>query len=234
MSDTDKILRAIENASRESKKDIENLTDIINNKILGIEEDINILKSENKALRESVERLKISHIKLECNNRKQNLIFFGFNDTSEEDNLINFIIKMCNFINTNLKVECKESDIDYVKRIGLDSAKTKPILIKFHSESIKTKIEENRKLLKGTRIFVHKDLPKEIRENKRKKYIESSNQPNRVENRTSEQDTSNQPTPNNPTSSGSKEQETSMDQKQTPYTLRSKNHRQPSIQEMLK
>lgn len=155
---------------------MEQKIDIILQKIVNYEKEIDQIKNicqqilyENKELTEKVKKQEktINYLQTLVNSR--NLVVHGIQeDEKDEYELQNNII---NIINEKLEIKCEEKDIDMAFRIGKKSTRARPIKIVLFSNRKKEEIYNGRKKLKGTSIYVNRDLPIEIRKELKEKRL---------------------------------------------------------------
>lgn len=155
---------------------MEQKIDIILQKIVNYEKKIDQIKNicqqilyENKELTEKVKKQEktINYLQTLVNSR--NLVVHGIQeDEKDEYELQNNII---NIINEKLEIKCEEKDIDMAFRIGKKSTRARPIKIVLFSNRKKEEIYNGRKKLKGTSIYVNRDLPIEIRKELKEKRL---------------------------------------------------------------
>lgn len=117
------------------------------------------LQEENKSLKESMESLrdKIYDFK-----RENNLVFFGIAEEADE-NPDKIFRKILDLVNHTILIECRETDLNIVRRIGSKGSKKRPTIVSFVSNCTKMRVLNNSKKLKGTGIFVAEDCDPKTR-----------------------------------------------------------------------
>jgi hypothetical protein len=132
-----------------------NLTTILQEQHKQIEE----LKQENKELKE---KFKLQKNAFEVYRRQNNLIIYGAREAEREGDveLIETVRDICNNI---IKVELKNTDINFVRRLGRRGGSARPILLSFTSYLTKIAVLKNSKNLKGSKIFIAGDYEPEAR-----------------------------------------------------------------------
>lgn len=120
-------------------------------------EKVEILKEKIENLENANEKLTSRIERLEQNNKRENLIFYGIfeNDPETFKDLLNIVE---NLLKSNLKIEVTNFDITNIFRIGKKSSKTRPVLVTFHSIIKRNEIIKNCFKLKNTGIYVSEDL----------------------------------------------------------------------------
>ncbi|XP_031358843.1 uncharacterized protein LOC116182446, partial [Photinus pyralis] len=128
------------------------------------------LKSDYKELQETVQRQKRVIENLRRNN---NLVFFGIRDSGTEniEVLENTILDLCSNV---VEVTTTSDNINYVRRLGRNDTKNRPVVVSFVSNIHKRKVLRNAGKLKGSTIHVTEDLDEEQRE-RRKEMIQIRN-----------------------------------------------------------
>lgn len=118
---------------------------------------IDALEVENTSLKQEIGRLQKSV-------RANNLIIFGIQHCQEETrvDLLNQVITKFNEL---LQVNCVKNDISDIYRTG--KSNKRPIIIKFVSSFMKNDILRNAYKLKGTGIYISRDLLPSERANRR-------------------------------------------------------------------
>lgn len=91
---------------------------------------------------------------------KKNLILFGLEERKQnywelEEVVIGILRKLVPGLS--------ENDIDFIYRIGKKNEKVRPIKIGVMALRKKLQILQNKKILKGTKLYIEEDLPMEIR-----------------------------------------------------------------------
>lgn len=130
-----------------------------NGKITAIEKIVVDLKKGNLEMQAKVESLESKVEFLERQFKKNNLIYFGIEETNDES-LGNLQQKTIKIINEKQQVDIKPDDIANVYRIGKDTKDRhpRPVILALASYKKKMEILSNRSKLKGTDIFVNEDL----------------------------------------------------------------------------
>lgn len=108
---------------------------------------------------------------LEKELRKKNIIIYGIEEAKEED--VQCLKQKVKEIITKLEVQCNENeDILDIRRIGkVDTNKIRPLLVETKNWNKKIEIMKATSKLKGTKIFLSDDYPKDI-QNQRKILIQ--------------------------------------------------------------
>ena len=151
--------------NRELRNEIENLK-TENEKIQGEMHDIQVdkekLQSENQSLKLHVESIQYTVIAqrelcldLQQYTRRNCMVVNGIAESEGE----NTDQKIKNVIKDKLDIELGESDIDRTHRIGKSfQGKPRAIVVKLTRYNIRQKIMKNRKMLKGSNIFINELL----------------------------------------------------------------------------
>lgn len=133
-----------------------------------LKEEIKELKNFNESLVEKfneVERIVIDQQKVILDLKQQlnrrNIIIHGIQPSVEEDNLEPTVVEM---LNNKLNLTITADKIEQVYRLGKnDGRKTLPIKVEFANYKDKMKVIKSKAMLRGSRIFINDDLPKELR-----------------------------------------------------------------------
>ena len=121
----------------------------------------NTLNNLNKTVSENSQGVSDLQIKVDAleQDQKRKCLRFGGIAESVNENL-NAVIS--SFIIAQLKIQCSESDIDYVFRVGRgkqeDNGKPRTIIACFTLNNKRNEVLKARKLLKGTMFAVYEDL----------------------------------------------------------------------------
>lgn len=163
-----------------SQKVIDAVTNLLENKIVKIEEAVAELKNKNEKLESKILELQNNLIITECNKpnieevdrldqatRTCNLRIFNVKEYATE-HLKDEVKKLCK----RISVEIAQDDILLCYRVGeTQENKNRGIFLKLRDVNIKQRIYRNKKLLKGTGIVIKEDLTR-IRLNLMKKAVE--------------------------------------------------------------
>lgn len=139
--------------------------------IKSLQETIDSMREEMKTKNENIDKKiqenqsKISEqekkwIQKEKEERRKNVIIYGIEE--KEKNISELELLCLKIINEELKVTVSINEIDRIIRLGSRENRNKPILIKFLSTRKAFELLSNKKNLKGSKIFISEDLPKEV------------------------------------------------------------------------
>ncbi|XP_039297866.1 uncharacterized protein LOC120354584 [Nilaparvata lugens] len=136
-----------------------------------------LLEEQNKRmdkLTEENDRLKIEvsrqRVVIDSMRREKNLIFYGMEER-EGERREQIMEKIMDLSNSVMKVDLKEADIDFVKRLGTAGPGVKrPIMLSLVSNMKRQSIINNSARLKTCKLSVSPDYDKETREKKKKLY----------------------------------------------------------------
>lgn len=127
-----------------------------------LDERFKMLEEQNQNLQEEVTELKEKIKGLEIEKKRNNLLFFGIKEGSEEGK--NLVIFMKEKINIHLSLDIQEYEIDKAHRIGQKTNNgLRPILISFTSNWRRNLILKNKKKLPEG-IYIKEDFTKETLE----------------------------------------------------------------------
>lgn len=115
------------------------------------------LKSVNTELKDKLERAERAIESSQRNERSRNIVIFGAGELEQED-LLSEIIK----IFTAAELDIKE-DVQFVKRLGFNEEKQRPILISFNNIRLKSLVFRNIAKFKSQNLIIANDLSKEQR-----------------------------------------------------------------------
>lgn len=94
--------------------------------------------------------------KMQQNEKSRNVCIYGLSDDKEA----NLLESVLNIFNNSIRVEVQNSDIAACYRVGSDSSKSRPIIVKFENGNKRNLVLSRRRNLKGTNIGVTEDLTK--------------------------------------------------------------------------
>lgn len=152
------ILKAIKDESQIIKEEIKREIITENNKIL---EQLNEHKKKFSYLESQFNSLEQRCMNFERLYRKNNIIIFGLK-VNNTDNLLEFTLQKLNEL---LGIAIVQADINNI--FQLKSDRVPPIKVEFVSYLKKDIVLKNCNKLKGTKIFIAQDLPKEDREDQK-------------------------------------------------------------------
>uniref|UniRef100_A0A146KY09 Uncharacterized protein n=2 Tax=Lygus hesperus TaxID=30085 RepID=A0A146KY09_LYGHE len=147
--------------------------DVIENKLGALENEFNgfrcSFQEELNNLDSKLESHKSRLLAVEVRVRKLNLVWFGVKESvnSEDKSDLEMMIDL--MVNL-LGVQCTESDFEDIFRIGKltrPNGPPRPLCLALRSLPLKRRILEARTKLAGSTIFVHEDLPKEVRDQRK-------------------------------------------------------------------
>jgi hypothetical protein len=125
----------------------------ISEKFAQINEKIEIICANQKAF-------KSKHLNFEKQNKRKNLVLKGITESEKNSKDLEMIV--IQIVNSSLNVKLGPQDIDNTMRIGKKSSSPRPILLKLMTEKKKLEIHQNKFKLKGSKIYIEKDLPKSV------------------------------------------------------------------------
>lgn len=136
---------------------------IMNGKLDAVVDELKMIKHENARLKEKVKTQEERILQLEREVRKKNIVINGVEDVENEDESERED-KVSTLINKiGVEINMRE-DIDEIIRVGKYSReKKRPILVKLNKERMRTKILQSTKNLKGTKIWINEDYPRDVR-----------------------------------------------------------------------
>ncbi|KAK9732013.1 hypothetical protein QE152_g13208 [Popillia japonica] len=121
---------------------------------LRLQQQVEDLKAEVKMLRTELSEVNKKNEMLEQHSRSYNLRIFGVKEQANED-VNEVVIDLCK---RKLSVDVQLCDIDIAHRLKSKEGTTLPIIVSFVRRSLKKKIFNNKRKLKGSNIFVKEDL----------------------------------------------------------------------------
>lgn len=126
--------------------ELEEKNKITNTKIEKLEERIKILEEKNKSY--------------ERNTRKQNVIIYGL--LSKPSSFQEQLTTVLSFFNTHLEIPTKKEEINFISRIGPKNTTINAIVVGLTSTIKKLEILRSGNKLKGSKISISEDFPKEV------------------------------------------------------------------------
>ncbi len=107
-------------------------------------------------------KLEICNLNFEKYKRRKNIIIKGV--TEIEKNTAALQKNVLDLLNNKLKIKMNNCDIDNIFRLGEKKSNhyDRPIMLKLKSEKLRNEIFKKKFLLKGSKIFVDPDLPREV------------------------------------------------------------------------
>lgn len=138
-----------------------------------LEEKLNSLDSkfgrEITSLKTEVSNLKKSFTAHENNYRRNNLVLFNLPDNPNEK-IYDLEKDVESFLKDILKSQVDLNSLDLVKRLGPNTVKKRPVLIRFLALRGKMEVLKLAKNLKGTGLILSEDFPPHVREIRKKLY----------------------------------------------------------------
>ena len=106
-----------------------------------------------------VRLLEYKSIDLEARSRRNNILFYGFSESKNE----NYKIKIIEMVQEELEIDLNESDISRAHRLGrYDATKKRPVIVAFQSYTVTESIMKQGHRLKDTVYSISRDYPLEI------------------------------------------------------------------------
>lgn len=135
-------------------------TEITKNVMEALDEKLKILKEENNNLKTKVTNLEQKITLLEKEKRMNNLVLFGIEEKGKtEIELVDYVKEIIVRSGTQLD----NQEINYIKRIGTQSDKNRPVKISLTTIWKKHLILKNKRNLPSN-VYVKEDFPKEVLE----------------------------------------------------------------------
>lgn len=169
MNNLEQLLRElrtdIKKDSEESLKTLE--TRIIENINKNIDKKFNKIYGELEEIKESNMKLDKRILEIEKHIRRKNIIFFGVEEGEKSYDELEK--KILHIITQDMHVECSNSEIEIVRRMGKPSAnKIRPIVATFITLGKKINILMNKRHLNNKSIYIKVDYPKQVLEERKK------------------------------------------------------------------
>lgn len=127
-----------------------------------IDEKFNNLNAEFDELKQESKEQEARIDYIEKHIRMRNLLIFGIKEEEKSYNELESLL--IGIMKGNLDVELKQTEIEFVKRIGHKTQKSRPILFAVTTLGKKIEILKNKKKLNGTNTYIKEDFPKKIQE----------------------------------------------------------------------
>ncbi|KAF9415769.1 hypothetical protein HW555_006670 [Spodoptera exigua] len=138
-------------------------TAITKNVMEALEEKLKILSEENNNLKTKVNNLEQKITFLEKEKRKNNLVLFGIEEKGKtETELMNSITEIIVKAGTQLDIH----EISYIRRIGAETEKQRPLIMSLTTTWKKHLILKNKRNL-PTSVSVKEDFPREVLEKRK-------------------------------------------------------------------
>lgn len=167
-----KIQKDLDEQRNAIEKSAEKVTERVTQNINFILEDkFKILDDKYENLKQTVENQEKRLYFLEKQTRKNNIVFFGINES--ESSYSNLESNMIRFINERFSQELDRRDIQEIKRIGKKGERPRPIIVTFSTLGTKINLFKQRAVLKDTGYYITEDYPQHILE-KRKELQEQA------------------------------------------------------------
>ncbi|XP_034827807.1 putative leucine-rich repeat-containing protein DDB_G0290503 [Maniola hyperantus] len=94
--------------------------------------------------------------------------FDQYESSKEKERSYQDLLKIIlEIFNSSMKVNCTTSEIEYMRRKGKKSSKTRPIMITLTTFGKKIEILQNKKLLEKTNYYIKEDYPPKVLEKRK-------------------------------------------------------------------
>ncbi|CAH0715803.1 unnamed protein product, partial [Brenthis ino] len=166
-----KMIKTLQLKFEEQSNELKEMKESIPTKInKNIDEKFTIIETKQLELEKNTEAQGRRIKQLEKVIRRKNLLFFGIEET--EKNYFDLQNILINVITTNMKLNCRQEDIEYCRRLGKKSNKIRPIIVTFCTVWKKIELLKNKKSLQNTTYYIKEDFPPEILEERKKLSIQ--------------------------------------------------------------
>ena len=134
---------------------------------LDLAKDMTKVNSENTRLKVEVNRLKEKVIDFENRNRRNCLELDGITqDTGETNELLEG--KLLTFFKNKLNIDIDQNEIERCHRVGPNiPGKSRPIIVRFLNYKLRQKVWNNKRMLKGSKIYINESFAYEVKERRR-------------------------------------------------------------------
>ncbi|KAI8433295.1 hypothetical protein MSG28_015348 [Choristoneura fumiferana] len=151
----------------------EKVTETVTQNINSILEDkFKIWDEKYENFKEKLENQENRIYSLEKQVRKNNIVFFGIEETETSYQILENII--INFVKKYFSLDLDHRDIKEVKRLGRKGEKSRPIIATFTTLGIKIKIfKQRREALRETTYYIAEDYPKHILEKRKELQVQA-------------------------------------------------------------
>lgn len=144
----------------------ERVTETVTQNINSIlEEKFKIWDEKFENLKEKLENQEKRIYFLEKQARKNNIVFFGIEETESSYQMLENIVTK--FVKEYFSLNLDHRDIQEVKRIGKKGERSRPIIATFTTLGTKIKIFKQREALRETTYYITEDYPKQILEKRK-------------------------------------------------------------------
>nr|CAI5847533.1 unnamed protein product [Callosobruchus analis] len=141
---TNSITKTLEARFVELEQKVESYSSVVKE----LKEETGLLRYENESLLQKLDDIDQAH-------RANNLRLFQVKENAQE----NTVEKVINILNSHLGITVKNNDLLSCTRTGKQvNNRTRGILLKLASSSMKLEIYKKKKLLKGTGVVIKEDL----------------------------------------------------------------------------
>lgn len=164
-SKLDEIIKYLKELNTKIDKTEERLLEQMKDIAQSTGREIKEIKQENKILVEKIEIQEKKIAQLENENRKNNVVIFGIEETEETMYDLEDTVK--ELLTKKLNMSIDNSDVNYVTRMGKKQDQSRPILLSCTTWRMKKEILKNKATLRNSKITIKEDFSKEVREERR-------------------------------------------------------------------
>lgn len=161
----DQILFQLTEMNKKIDKTEETLTLQMKELALSNLEELKKIKHENELLKSTVLEQEQRIRRLENQNRKNNIVVFGLEETEGNGN--DLASSIMDLIGKRLNIDVTNADINFITRIGEGGQKSRSVLIGCTTWRLKKEILRRKRCLRNTQIVIKEDLPKDVREDRK-------------------------------------------------------------------
>lgn len=152
------ILKQIKHDISEQKEEMRNIESNITNTIIkNINEKFNVMEIKTSELEKKVNEQQLCIERLEKQIKRKNIILFGVEELEHTlEDLINMVLDI---INNKMGINCQESEIEEIRRLGKKNDRVRPIMITLTTVRRRFEILKRNKSLETLNMYVKEDYP---------------------------------------------------------------------------
>ncbi|CAH2223701.1 jg359 [Pararge aegeria aegeria] len=156
-------LKQIQKEMEHSKKDIQEMQDLIMNSTSGnFNEKRVFIEAKYRDLSERIKSHEIKIYNIERYARRKNLLFYGVDNSDHlrpEQRCKRMEKNVLYLLNNIMKIQCQSHDIEYIRSLRPKDPKFRSVVVTFVSMKKKIEILRRKKVLCGTAFYINDDIP---------------------------------------------------------------------------
>ncbi|XP_063634595.1 uncharacterized protein LOC134805216 [Cydia splendana] len=172
MEEMKELLKSIQEHQFKQSEEMKSLGDSIAKQVLDkLDARLGLIEQKQTNLENKLELQENQIEQIERRLRQRNIVLFGLEEKERSYSDLEIIV--LGTINNTMKVQCYETDIESVRRLGKKGSNVRPVIITFTTLGRKIQVLRKKKNLEVTNYYIKEDFTRKVLE-KRKELQEEA------------------------------------------------------------